>query len=164
MPEIGGPPCHEHCQVLQESMTRSRLADLEMMCEQHRITISYWPSPKRLRATAGSILQRCISQVDHFRNRMNRDLCVYKLGMTSHPPLRFQFYQEANYTCMTLLHVTENLGVAQMLEAALIASNMSQQGCRNERFGGEGPPAVESEQFHFVYIVGARADCLKAIR
>ena len=95
---------------------------------------------------------------------MSLSLCVYKLGMTSDPIVRFQFYKEANYTHMSLLHCTANLGVAQMLEAALIASNLSQHGCRNQRYGGEGPPSVEHEPFHYVYIVGARADQRKAIR
>ena len=65
---------------------------------------------------------------------------------------------------MVLLHVTENAGVAQMLEASLIAIHMSQTGCRNEKHGGECPPSCALEPFHFVYIVGARADCMKRIR
>ena len=65
---------------------------------------------------------------------------------------------------MALLHVTENAGVAQMLEASLIAMHMSQTGCRNEKHGGECPSSCALEPFHFVYIVGARADCMKRIR
>lgn len=141
----------------------TKLEDLEALYHQHGIMVVYLPSPKRIRATAGTILQRCFSQVDQFRSRMNKNLCVYKIGLTSCPPLRFQFYKELNYTCMTLLHVCEHVGIAQMLEAALIASHVSQTGCRNERLGGEGPPSSHREPFHFVYIVGARADCMKSI-
>lgn len=136
---------------------------LEQVCHDYGISVSYPDSSKRLKATAGTILQSCASRVSQFRNKMNRDLCVYKLGITAYPPVRFLFYKEANYTHMTLLHVTENLGVAQMLEASLISSNLGQLGCRNERLGGEGPPNSENERYHFVYIVGARADCMKPI-
>lgn len=146
------------------SQNVAKLDELEVLCRNHGITIAYQSSPKRLKATAGTILQSCLTQVDNFRTRMNKNLCVYKVGLTSHPPRRFQFYKEANYTQMTLLHVTEHVGTAQMLEAALIAFHLSQHGCRNERFGGEGPPAAHEEPFHFIYIVGARADCMKPIR
>lgn len=94
---------------------------------------------------------------------MNRKLCVYKVGLTSKPALRWEYYKEANYTHMVLLHFSSNLGLIQMLEAALIAANLNETGCRNERYGGEGPPS-ENEPFHFVYVVGARADTFKSIR
>lgn len=151
-------------EVACEDTANRTLDQIEMACCNHGITVSYLPSLQRLKSTAGTILQRCLLQVDQFRNKMNKNLCVYKLGITAYPPLRFQFYQEANYTHMTLLHVSENAGVAQMLEAALIASNLSQVGCRNQRLGGEGPPTANHEPFHFVYIVGARADSRKSIR
>lgn len=132
---------------------------------QHGICISYLSFSRRPKAnTAGSILQRCLSQVSQFRDRMGRKLCVYKLGLTSNPIVRFDFYKQDNYTHMTLLHATSNLGVAQMLEAALIAPNLSEKACRNERYGGEGPPCCEQQCFHFVYVVGARADQFKPIR
>ena len=140
------------------------LQELEGMCRKHGIGVSYLPFPKRLKATAGTILQRCLREVETFRNKMNKNLCVFKLGLTSNPIVRFRFYQEANYTHMTLLHVSEIPGVAQMLEASLISSHMTQHGCRNERFGGECPPGSEMEPYHFVYIVGARADSMKPIR
>ena len=131
---------------------------------KHGICVSYLSFPQRQKATAGTVLQRCLAEVTKFRNRMGRKLCVYKLGLTSNPVLRFDFYKDANYTHMSLLHVSPNLGLCQMLEAALIASNMSERECRNQRTGGEGPPSSEEEPFHFVYVVGARADQLKRIR
>lgn len=130
---------------------------------QHGICVGYLSFPRSLNANAGTVLQRCLSQVNKFRDRIGRKLCVFKLGLTASPVVRFSFYQEANYTHMTLLHVSPNLGLCQMLEAALIASNISETGCRNERFGGEGPPTVQ-EPFHYVYVVGARADRFKPIR
>ena len=68
--------------------------------------------------------------------------------VTSNPVLRFNFYREGNYTHMTLLHVSSNLGLIQMLEAALIAANIDETGCRNQKYGGEGPPS--SEHYHFI--------------
>ena len=95
--------------------------------------------------------------------KLGKQLCVYKLGLTSNPALRFQFYKEGNYTHMTVLHVSCNLGLIQMLEAALIAANISES-CRNQRYGGEGPPGSIEEPYHFAYVVGARADSFKRIR
>ena len=131
---------------------------------QHGICITYLSFPLRHNANAGTILQRCRSQVDQFRNRMNKKLCVFKLGLTANPLLRFEFYKEDNYTHMSLLHVSPNLGLCQMLEAALIAANISERECRNQKLGGEGPPSTAHEPFHFVYVVGARADQFKPIR
>lgn len=150
--------------VLEPSLDCStNLDEIEKECCSNGINVSYLPSQQRLRSTAGTILQRCLSKVEHFRSKMNKNLCVYKLGITANPCMRFLFYKEGNYTHMTLLHVSENLGTIQMLEAALISSHMFQKGCRNERFGGEGPPA-QVEPFYFVYIVGARADGRKSIK
>ena len=65
---------------------------------------------------------------------------------------------------MSLLHVTQNMGEAQMLEAALIAQNIGEKGCRNEKLGGDGPNHLSPQSFYFVYVAGAQADSLKAIR
>lgn len=158
-PSIGATQPSErsknHCKVLQH---------VEDSCRQKGIEISYLDSEKRLKATAGTILQRCLGQVERFRNKMSKTLCVYKLGLTTDPVIRFEYYKEDNYTHMRLLHVTSMPGVAQMLEASLIAFHMSERPCRNERFGGDGPPGSEKEPYHFVYIVGARADGRKSIR
>ena len=113
--------------------------------------------------TAGTILQGCLTQIDRFRNQMTRSLCVYKVGITTNPVLRFHFYARGNYSKMSLLHITENMGVAQMLEAALLAMHISEKECRNERFGGDGPATLDHMGPHFLYIVGARADCGKPI-
>ena len=141
-----------------------KLEELERDCQRNGICISYQHFRGRLHASAGTILQRCRSLVTNFRNGIGKQLCVYKLGMTAKPTLRFKYYQECNYTHMSVLHVSTNLGLIQMLEAALISDNLSEKGCRNQRYGGEGPPGSISEPFHFVYVVGARADSLKPIR
>ena len=139
------------------------LKEQEHQCQVNGICISYLKFYRRQTATAGTIIQRCLSEVSNFRDRMGRKLCVFKLGLTSNPILRFDFYKEANYTHMTLLHVSDQLAVTQMLEAAPIAFNLNEIGCRNQRYGGEGPPCPPNAVFHFVYIVGARADQMKPI-
>ena len=116
-----------------------------------------------LRELTGQETHPMLLEKGHVKE-MDHKLCVFKVGLTSSPIVRFEFYKDANYTHMSLLHVSENLGAAQMLEAALIALHISEKGCRNERYGGEGPPCSHGEKFHYVYVVGARADQLKPIR
>ena len=148
---------------LQDCHGMEHLEQLEHDFQQSGICVSYLAYSRRQNATAGTILQRCFCQIDQFRNRMGRSVCVFKVGLTSNPLVRFSFYKEANYMHMTLLHVSTNLGSIQFLEAALIAAHVSELGCRNQKYGGEGPP-VSEEDFHFVYVVGARADQFKPIR
>ena len=145
-------------------MIDQALEKMETDCQQHGICIAYLHHPRKYNATAGVVLQRCLTQASNFRDRMGRKVCVFKLGLTSNPVVRFDFYREGNYTHMSLLHVSSNLGLIQMLEAALIAANLGETGCRNQKYGGEGPPCFEDEPYHFVYIVGARADKFKPIR
>ena len=133
------------------------------LCQHHGILISYLvDESQRSKCTAGTILQRCMMKVEAFRMNMTYSLCVFKIGMTTNPLLRFHFYAKGNYSHMSLLHVTNNIGVAQMLEAALIQAHMSERQCRNEKLGGDGPPTNQDGHF-FVYIVGARADVFKRI-
>ena len=158
------PSCASKLGSPTKGCCASALEHMEGAFKASGISITYLDAPKRLKATAGTILQRCCTKVEHFRNKMVRSLCVFKVGLTSDPVQRFGFYLEANYTCMSLLHVTANMAEAQMLEAAVIAATISEPGCRNERLGGDGPSKLTPYQLYFVYVVGARADCLKAIR
>ena len=139
------------------------LKEKEQLFSTFGLNKMYADEPNRSRATAGTVLQRCLTNVERFRNQMNKRLCVYELGMTTNPLLRFHFYSRGNYSKMSLLHVTTDTGVAQMLEAALIALHISERECRNERFGGDGPSTSHHDGPHFVYIVGARADGNKPI-
>ena len=140
------------------------LEEQERMFEDHGISIAYLPCSQRLKATAGTILKRCSTKVECFRNRMGRTVCIFKIGLSSNPLIRFEDYKERNYSEMSLLHVTQNMGEAQMLEAALIAQNIGEKGCRNEKLGGDGPNHLSPQSFYFVYVAGAQADSLKAIR
>lgn len=138
------------------------LFEKEQLFTRYGLRVSYLDETRRKKSTAGTILQRCLTQVECFRCQMNKAVCVYKIGLTTNPLLRFHFYALGNYTKMSLVHVTDNMGLAQMLEAALISKHMGEAGCRNERFGGDGPTS-NNEDLHFVYIVGARADGRKPI-
>ena len=125
------------------------------------ITAGY-VSMKKTRPTAGSVLQHCKQRILRFLHTIGSGLCVFKIGYTSNPLIRFQSYASANFSVMELLHVTDTKGVAEMLEAALIDQFMTVTGCRNEKPGGEGPGHVQASHY-FVYIVGARADQAKRI-
>lgn len=146
-----------------EELSDPVLKEQELLCQNDGICLTYSSYRRWHKSSAGTVLNRCLLEVDRFRDRMSKQLCVYKVGMTSNPCIRFSFYKEDNYTHMSILHVTKNIGVAQMLEAALISWHKTNHGCRNERLGGDGPPN-EKEPYHFVYVVGARADQLKRIR
>ena len=135
----------------------------EQHFHQHGIRTAYLSYPALHKATAGTILRRCLSQVQDFRKNIGQQVCVFKVGLTAEPTLRFAFYKELNYTHMSLLHASRNLGLIQMLEAALIAFLMDERGCRNQRYGGECPPSTEQKDTFFVYVVGSRADQFKPI-
>lgn len=139
------------------------LYDREHDFHMNGICTSYSSYRSWDKSSAGTVLRRCLGQVDTFRNKIGRSLCVFKVGLTSDPILRFSFYKDASYTHMNLLHASENLGLIQMLEAALITFLFEEKGCRNERYGGECPPSTEQRNLFFVYVVGSRADQHKSI-
>ena len=112
--------------------------------------------------TAGTVLQHCKRQVELFRTSLGGAVAVFKIGYTSNPVRRFVSYRKHNFATMRLLHTTENRGVAEMLEAALIDVFKNIRGCRNDKPGGEGPGHVVAADY-YVYIVGARADQAKPI-
>ena len=112
--------------------------------------------------TAGTVLQHCKLRVVRFRTQIGQNVCVFKIGYTSNPLVRFRSYMELNYSSMSLLHVTMCKGSAEMLEAALIDLYKGTTGCRNEKAGGDGPVHLQADVF-YVYIVGARADQAKRI-
>ena len=111
--------------------------------------------------TCGKLLARCIEKVDCFRNKIGIRHCVFKIGVTHNPVLRYQSYHEKGYTEMWLLATSTSIDLIHMLEAALICQYCLHVGCRNKKgSGGEGylnredvPPGP-----YYAYIVGARAD------
>lgn len=116
--------------------------------------------------TCGKILAHAVRQVHGFRERMGLQVCVFKIGVTAAPQQRFEQCLAVNFSCMWIVHESDDLGVVHMLEAALVAQFHHCTGCRNvEGTGGEGglnrrkhlgPP-------FFVYVTGGRADQFKRV-
>jgi hypothetical protein len=130
----------------------------------HKYGICHKSLVTKRAVTAGTILDRSAKHVQQFRERMNINLCVYKVGMTTNPLVRWHSYKQDGYDLMSLLHVSASKGLIDMLEAALIREHMGNTGCRNIRLGGDGPSSRKrdceaSALTHFVcYVVGSRAD------
>ena len=133
----------------------------EVLTRVEGIAIKYIDPCKRS-PSAGTVLQHCKNRVHVFRSRIGCNVCVFKLGFTTNPLVRFQSYVSVNYSAMELLHVTTDKGSAEMLEAALIDSHCQIRGCRNDKPGGEGPGNLRAGHY-YVYVVGARADQPKRI-
>lgn len=114
--------------------------------------------------TCGKILAHAKRQVAAFRQRMGNEVCVFKIGVTADPHVRFQDYLEKNYSTMWLISESNDLGMTHMLEAALVSDCSGIKGCRNHpETGGEGSLHRSDPPF-YVYLVGARADTFKSIR
>ena len=111
--------------------------------------------------TCGKLLSHCVDKIDAFRTKIGIRLCIFKIGVTHNPLVRYRSYHENGYKTMWLLAMSCSIPLVHMLEAALICKYCLHVGCRNKKgTGGEGylnrhdgPPGP-----FFVYIVGARAD------
>ena len=89
--------------------------------------------------TCGKILSRCNGLVESFRAKIGPQICIFKIGVTSNPLLRFLSYIESGYQLMWLMHQSPSLDLIHMLEAALIMANCHHSGCRNSKgTGGAG--------------------------
>ena len=119
------------------------------------------------RPTCGKILLHAKRQVTAFRERVGLGLSVFKIGVTANLAQRFLHYWLQNYTCMWVIHVSDDCSLTHMLEAALIAEFGGQTGCRNAiNSGGEGALNRRDKNDpgpFFVYVCGGRADQLKRV-
>jgi hypothetical protein len=110
--------------------------------------------------TTGVQLDDCLRGIDTFRNHVGAELCIYKIGITSNPIIRFRNYQEEGFTIMWVIHYTldaASAGVVEMLEAGLISHHINVRSNRNVRKGGDGNLSAQSPPY-CTYIVGGRAD------
>lgn len=125
------------------------------------------PSKRSPRPTCGKILLHAKRQVTAFRERVGLGLSVFKIGVTANLAQRFLHYWLQNYTCMWVIHVSDDCSLTHMLEAALIAEFGGQTGCRNAiNSGGEGALNRRDKNDpgpFFVYVCGGRADQLKRV-
>ena len=112
--------------------------------------------------TCGKILLYAKEQVECMIKQVGKGLCIFKIGITTNPLMRYPSYLGLGYTTMWLIHVSGSLGLTLMLEASLIANFQDEPGCRNKKnSGGEGAMTTTSKPKKppfFVYVVGGRAD------
>lgn len=89
-------------------------------------------------------------------------ICIFKIGVTSNPKRRFEWFLERGYSCMWVLAESDSQDLIHMLEAALISEFGKHIGCRNKPdSGGEGAlnrTTVASCPPFYTYVVGGRAD------
>lgn len=89
-------------------------------------------------------------------------MCIFKIGITANPLLRYASYIDLGYTSMWLIHSSPSLGLTNMLEAALICEFATMVGCKNKpNSGGEGGLNRSSRAMlppFYVYCVAGRAD------
>lgn len=93
--------------------------------------------------------------------KIGATLCIFKIGVSANPLLRYAAYIEMNYTEMWVIHVSSSLDTIHMLEAALISAFEPYMGCKNApQSGGEGALNRQKpvKPPYFVYIVAGRAD------
>ena len=118
-------------------------------------------SSKGSSRTCGKLLAHCVAKVTALREKMGIRLCIFKIGVTSMPPNRFELYRNGGYSMMWILATSCSVDLVHMLEAALIHEFHKHVGCRNVAgSGGDGalnriPPPPPP---YFVYVAAARAD------
>lgn len=111
--------------------------------------------------SCGKILQHATQEVSDMRKMVGESLCIFKIGVTANPPLRYASYLEMGYQSMWLVHSSDSLGLTHMLEASLISAFQDFRGCRNKPgSGGEGAlnRTKKINPPYFVYVVSGRAD------
>ena len=96
------------------------LKEKEQLFSTFGLNKMYADEPNRSRATAGTVLQRCLTNVERFRNQMNKRLCVYKLGMTTNPLLRLKCWKLHWLHCTSLKGNVAMNGLVVMALALLI--------------------------------------------
>ena len=64
--------------------------------------------------TCGKILSYATEQVECMIKQVGKGLCVFKIGVTTNPLLRYPSYLDLGYTTMWLIHVSGSLGLTLM--------------------------------------------------
>ena len=120
-------------------------------------------TPKR--PTSGKLLAHARQNVVSFRENMGINLCIFKIGVTRNPALRYVSYVEKNFTSMWVIYSGDCVGEIHMLEAALIHEFQHCSGCRNSpNTGGEGAlNRTDACGPFYLYVTGGRADQMKRV-
>ena len=115
-------------------------------------------------------LRKNQDQIDRVRERHGgRKLAVFKIGITQCLQVRWQYYQDVNFSEMCCIHASNSLAQIETLEASLISSFLeSDPGpCRNVAKGGEGMRTKKgfprSQPPYFLYVVAADASQMRRI-
>ena len=117
------------------------------------------PPDKLAKGEAGHVLRHCVFQIKRMICLKGDTVAVFKIGISATLAFRFRKYRDENFESMHVVHMSNNLGEVDMLEAALIDSFIHRQGCRNVALGGNGPLRLSKfSPPYFCYVVGARAD------
>ena len=124
------------------------------------------PTRRSMNMTCGKILAHAKEHVLAFRQMMGLRICVFHIGVTHNPLMRFQSYLGKAYTHMWVVFCSDQTYLVHMLEAALISEFAAHVGCRNKSgSGGEGAlnRANCPDPPYFVYVTGGRADQPRAV-
>ena len=131
-------------------------------------SISYDFAPDHVQA--GKVLAHCQNCIQRLRFAVGEGslkIVIYKIGITHDCTARFELYKAHNWTRMVVMASSEDLGLIEMLEAALISHHNRGVQCRNVLLGGEGMRDKDfSPKFRppfYCYCVAARADLPKWI-
>ena len=112
---------------------------------------------------AGRALQHCRAAIKRLRiEHGGMELVMFKVGITHDCSSRFGLYEEKGWDHMAILYQSDELGLIEMLEAAVISHHCHEKQCRNICKGGEGlrhkTGNPKFEPPYFCYCVFARAD------
>ena len=144
-------------QLLASEMDPSKISWKDVQCYGLRNRLM----PTQARPpSSGRLLSYCVQQVDSFREHMGLSVCVFKIGVTSNPLVRYVDYLQRNFTSMWVIFSGSNVKEIHMLEAALVSLYHSTTGCQNAGgSGGEGAlnKATASPPY-YAYVTGGRAD------
>ena len=110
--------------------------------------------------TAGKLLAHCKDQITAYREIIGVRICIFKIGVTTNPLVRFSIYMEKGYASIWVLAVSQSVDQIHMLEAACISEFSKHVGCKNAaNSGGEGAlNRKDMEPPFFLYVTGGAAD------
>ena len=114
-------------------------------------------------AHAGIVLAHCMACIQQVRYATGGEsLAIYKIGISHNCENRFELYKSNGWSKMVVMFESSDLGLVEMLEAALISHHRENTACRNILKGGEG---LRDGRFnpkfdppYFCYCTAARAD------